>query len=154
MLIYSGTWGAHAPIAQLDRVTDYESVGRGFESLSAYQLRSWNLHDFRTFSYFQRVFHFSVFQLWNNYGTSFFCGTQLKSESSFQTGIFFYSGLLYFTQTGDFRLQVFRAFWGLQSLCIPRNGISWCRGILSFLTMRRNSFFSHFHPDRKISVSL
>ena len=27
---------AHAPIAQLDRVTDYESVGRGFESLSAY----------------------------------------------------------------------------------------------------------------------
>ena len=26
----------HAPIAQLDRVTDYESVGRGFESLSAY----------------------------------------------------------------------------------------------------------------------
>ena len=28
---------AHAPIAQLDRVTDYESVGRGFESLSAYQ---------------------------------------------------------------------------------------------------------------------
>ena len=27
----------HAPIAQLDRVTDYESVGRGFESLSAYQ---------------------------------------------------------------------------------------------------------------------
>ena len=28
---------AYAPIAQLDRVTDYESVGRGFESLSAYQ---------------------------------------------------------------------------------------------------------------------
>ena len=26
----------YAPIAQLDRVTDYESVGRGFESLSAY----------------------------------------------------------------------------------------------------------------------
>ena len=29
----------YAPIAQLDRVTDYESVGRGFESLSAYQRR-------------------------------------------------------------------------------------------------------------------
>ena len=29
----------HAPIAQLDRVTDYESVGRGFESLSAYTKR-------------------------------------------------------------------------------------------------------------------
>ena len=28
---------AHAAIAQLDRVTDYESVGRGFESLSPYQ---------------------------------------------------------------------------------------------------------------------
>ena len=27
----------HAPVAQLDRVTDYESVGRGFESLPAYQ---------------------------------------------------------------------------------------------------------------------
>ena len=27
----------YAPIAQLDRVTDYESVGRGFESLSPYQ---------------------------------------------------------------------------------------------------------------------
>ena len=26
----------HAPVAQLDRVTDYESVGRGFESLLAY----------------------------------------------------------------------------------------------------------------------
>ena len=29
---------AHAPVAQLDRVTDYESVGQGFESLLAYQL--------------------------------------------------------------------------------------------------------------------
>ena len=29
----------HAPVAQLDRVTDYESVGRGFESLPAYQRR-------------------------------------------------------------------------------------------------------------------
>ncbi len=27
----------YAPVAQLDRVTDYESVGRGFESLPAYQ---------------------------------------------------------------------------------------------------------------------
>ena len=26
----------YAPVAQLDRVTDYESVGRGFESLLAY----------------------------------------------------------------------------------------------------------------------
>ena len=26
---------AHAPLAQLDRATDYESVGRGFESLRA-----------------------------------------------------------------------------------------------------------------------
>ena len=28
---------AHAPVAQLDRVTDYESVGQGFESLPANQ---------------------------------------------------------------------------------------------------------------------
>ena len=31
---------AHAPVAQLDRVTDYESVGQGFESLPAYQKKS------------------------------------------------------------------------------------------------------------------
>ncbi len=30
----------YAPVAQLDRVTDYESVGRGFESLPAYHERS------------------------------------------------------------------------------------------------------------------
>ena len=27
----------YAPVAQLDRVTGYEPVGRGFESLPAYQ---------------------------------------------------------------------------------------------------------------------
>ena len=38
MLIYlSIKRDAHAPVAQLDRVTDYESVGQGFESLPAYQ---------------------------------------------------------------------------------------------------------------------
>ena len=38
MLQYFGTAeAAYAAIAQLDRVTDYESVGRGFESLSPYQ---------------------------------------------------------------------------------------------------------------------
>ena len=30
----------YAPVAQLDRVTDYESVGRGFESLPAYQKKA------------------------------------------------------------------------------------------------------------------
>ena len=29
----------YAPVAQLDRVTGYEPVGRGFESLPAYQKR-------------------------------------------------------------------------------------------------------------------
>ena len=33
----------YAPIAQLDRVTDYESVGRGFESLSAYHMSTLTL---------------------------------------------------------------------------------------------------------------
>ena len=28
----------YAPVAQLDRVTGYEPVGRGFESLPAYQM--------------------------------------------------------------------------------------------------------------------
>ena len=38
VLLYAGTCeSAYAPIAQLDRVTGYEPVGRGFESLSAYQ---------------------------------------------------------------------------------------------------------------------
>ena len=41
MLLYSSAKElAHAAIAQLDRVTDYESVGRGFESLSAYHVKS------------------------------------------------------------------------------------------------------------------
>ena len=35
----------YAPIAQLDRVTDYESVGRGFESLSAYHLTGYPIRD-------------------------------------------------------------------------------------------------------------
>ncbi len=30
----------HAPIAQLDRASDYESVGRGFDSLWAHQIPS------------------------------------------------------------------------------------------------------------------
>ena len=53
---------AYAPIAQLDRVTDYESVGRGFESLSAYHLKSPESQDSGLFSYFQGYFekaHFS-----------------------------------------------------------------------------------------------
>ncbi len=32
----------HALIAQLDRVSDYESEGRGFESLSARQIKTVN----------------------------------------------------------------------------------------------------------------
>ena len=46
----------YAPVAQLDRVTDYESVGRGFESLPAYHLKSLKLHSFRLFSYFLMEF--------------------------------------------------------------------------------------------------
>ncbi len=34
----------YAPVAQLDRVTDYESVGRGFESLPAYQINKRDTH--------------------------------------------------------------------------------------------------------------
>ena len=46
----------YALVAQLDRVTDYESVGRGFESLSAYHLKSLKLYGFRLFSYFLAEF--------------------------------------------------------------------------------------------------
>ena len=37
MVLYMSTLG-DAPVAQLDRVFDYESKGRGFESLPAYQV--------------------------------------------------------------------------------------------------------------------
>ena len=37
LLFLSAIEKRYAPVAQLDRVTDYESVGRGFESLPAYQ---------------------------------------------------------------------------------------------------------------------
>ena len=39
----------YAAVAQLDRVTDYESVGRGFESLSPYHLKSPESVRFRAF---------------------------------------------------------------------------------------------------------
>ena len=35
----------NAPVAQLDRVTDYESVGQGFESLPAYQKNRYPIRD-------------------------------------------------------------------------------------------------------------
>ena len=37
--------GTNAPVAQLDRVTDYESVGQGFESLPAYQKNRYPIRD-------------------------------------------------------------------------------------------------------------
>ena len=46
----------YAPIAQLDRVTDYESVGRGFESLSAYQINTRNLRIPGVFLRFHELF--------------------------------------------------------------------------------------------------
>ena len=40
----------NAPVAQLDRVTDYESVGQGFESLPAYQKSGYPIRDNRFFN--------------------------------------------------------------------------------------------------------
>ena len=37
MLLYLSAKASDAPVAQLDRVTGYEPVGQGFESLPAYQ---------------------------------------------------------------------------------------------------------------------
>ena len=46
VLLYAGTCeSAYAPIAQLDRVTGYEPVGRGFESLPAYHLTGYPIRD-------------------------------------------------------------------------------------------------------------
>ena len=44
----------NAPVAQLDRVTDYESVGQGFESLPAYQNE--HLRVFVLFCFYTRIF--------------------------------------------------------------------------------------------------
>ena len=59
----------HAPIAQLDRVTDYESVGRGFESLSAYQKKAKDLCDSWLFSYFLRFLKLHFFEFWVTFGS-------------------------------------------------------------------------------------
>ncbi len=75
MILYLGAEERYAPIAQLDRVTDYESVGRGFESLSAYHLKSLKLHGFRLFSYFLTEFEIVEFLLWNISGTETYIGT-------------------------------------------------------------------------------
>ena len=64
----------YAPIAQLDRVTDYESVGRGFESLSAYHLKSLKLYGFRLFLTFTE-FEIAELCLWNISGTETYIGT-------------------------------------------------------------------------------
>ena len=47
---------AHAPVAQLDRVTDYESVGRGFESLSPYHVKKPRIERFQAFFVFSGSF--------------------------------------------------------------------------------------------------
>ena len=51
MILYPGVKrNTHAPVAQLDRVTDYESVGQGFESLPAYQKSGYPIRDNRFFN--------------------------------------------------------------------------------------------------------
>ncbi len=52
---------AYAAIAQLDRVTDYESVGRGFESLSPYLQNTRILRESGYFSNFSIHFEMTIF---------------------------------------------------------------------------------------------
>ena len=58
----------YAPVAQLDRVTDYESVGRGFESLPAYQRKTIEkrseMDSFRWFLFIYQTLQ-NFFRLWN-----------------------------------------------------------------------------------------
>ena len=44
-------------VAQLDRVTDYESVGRGFESLPSHQKNAVKSKDFMAFLFFWQSLH-------------------------------------------------------------------------------------------------
>ncbi len=48
----------YAPVAQLDRVTGYEPVGQGFESLLAHQIKT-ALH--KALRFF--VFYYTIFQM-------------------------------------------------------------------------------------------
>ena len=57
---------AYAPVAQLDRVTDYESVGRGFESLLAYQKETTIFGRRLSFLFVLFTFLFSFFSLLSN----------------------------------------------------------------------------------------
>ena len=59
--IYERVRRAYAPVAQLDRVTGYEPVGRGFESLPAYQISTMVLiRNHRAFSFAKKY----VVQVW------------------------------------------------------------------------------------------
>ena len=49
--------GTYALVAQLDRVTDYESVGRGFESLPSHQKNAVKSKDFMAFLFFWQSLH-------------------------------------------------------------------------------------------------
>ena len=53
MLAYDIILELNAPVAQLDRVTGYEPVGRGFESLPAYQNSEVDIYLLRYFYYFR-----------------------------------------------------------------------------------------------------
>ena len=50
-------------------VSHYESVGRGFESLSAYHLKSLKLLSFRLFSYFLTEFEIVELKIWVFWGS-------------------------------------------------------------------------------------
>ena len=56
----------YAPVAQLDRVTDYESVGRGFESLLAYQKKRVIRTDDPLFDTFKHFNKFNDAGIWGS----------------------------------------------------------------------------------------
>ena len=60
LIYYGGPKDRCALIAQLDRVTGYEPVGRGFESLSAHQKKA-------------KSRDLAFFQLYSPYGERYYC---------------------------------------------------------------------------------
>ena len=97
--------GTNAPVAQLDRVTDYESVGQGFESLPAYQKNRYPIRD-DGFSYMSggtRKDGRAKRGKKVSEGESFDFGThpvrmwtEIKPESRFQVGYLWVSDLFVF----------------------------------------------------------
>ena len=70
MLAYDIILELNAPVAQLDRVTGYEPVGRGFESLLAHQsfliLTKENPQDIKMWTFLSKYLYVSLLSIYES----------------------------------------------------------------------------------------